>query len=306
MAKRRTPAVDTPAGVRPGSVLRADTWIIIPVKTALYRIFGTERTAALRGALEHYRRCLAELRGSDPVSKERLLDTRLAGARSRLAPLMNLHRGERCFIIGNGPSLKQTDVPLLRKEITFGMNRIYLAFPEMGLETTYYVAVNQLVLEQCAADISQLAMPKFISCRAPRDLTFPEDTIFLNTSGRKPWFSFDPAEVVWEMGTVTNVALQLAYYMGFQQVILIGVDHSFSTKGPPNTEVLSEGDDVDHFSKEYFGKGFRWHLPDLETSELGYRMAKAVFEAGGREIVDATVGGKLQVFRKVAYESLFS
>ncbi len=266
---------------------------------------ATKRYLALQQAVRTYRETLLRLRSHDASEWRHIADIRCLRSTLRLQNLKASHRGERCFVIGNGPSLKQTDLSLLRNEITFGMNRIYLAFPEMGLETTYYVAVNQLVLEQCAADISQLAMPKFISCRAPRDLTFPEDTIFLNTSGRKPWFSFDPAEVVWEMGTVTNVALQLAYYMGFQQVILIGVDHSFSTKGPPNTEVLSEGDDADHFSKEYFGKGFRWHLPDLETSELGYRMAKAVFEANHREIVDATVGGKLQVFRKVPYESLF-
>ncbi len=71
----------------------------------------------------------------------------------RLGELKDIHRGQRCFIIGNGPSLKQTDLSLLKDEFTFGMNRIYLGFPEMGFQTTYFLTINSLVIEQCAADI---------------------------------------------------------------------------------------------------------------------------------------------------------
>jgi hypothetical protein len=92
--------------------------------------------------------------------------------------------------------------------------------------------------------------------------------------------------------------------MGFSTVILVGVDHSFATKGTPNTTVQSEGDDPNHFSAAYFGKGFRWQLPDLETSELAYRMAREAYKSDGRQVLDATIGGKLQVFPKVAYGSL--
>jgi hypothetical protein len=69
--------------------------------------------------------------------------------------------------------------------------------------------------------------------------------------------------------------------------------------------VTSEGDDPNHFSGKYFGKGFRWQLPDLEGSERAYRMARAAFEADGRKVVDATVGGKLTVFEKVDFNNLF-
>jgi hypothetical protein len=104
---------------------------------------------------------------------------------------------------------------------------------------------------------------------------------------------------------VTYVALQLAYFMGFEQVILIGVDHSFSTKGKPNTTVTSQGNDPDHFNERYFGKGFRWQLPDLVTSERAYLCARQAYEDAGREVLDATVGGKLNTFLKVDYSSLF-
>jgi hypothetical protein len=110
---------------------------------------------------------------------------------------------------------------------------------------------------------------------------------------------------LWEGATVTFVAMQLAYFMGFKQVILIGVDHNFTSTGKPNTTVVSTGADPNHFHPGYFGKGFRWQLPDLETSEIAYRMAKSAYEKNGREILDATIGGKLTVFPKVNFDTIW-
>ena len=97
-------------------------------------------------------------------------------------------------------------------------------------------------------------------------------------------------------GTVTFAAMQLAYYLGFSQVILIGVDHRFDSSGPAGKVVLSQGPDANHFHPEYFGRGVKWHLPDLEQSERAYRLAKTAFEGEGREIIDSTLGGALTVF----------
>jgi hypothetical protein len=223
----------------------------------------------------------------------------------RLAALKDIHRGERCFIIGNGPSLRQTDMSKLRGEFTIGMNRIFLMFPELGFETTYLCSVNDLVIEQSAADIQNLKLPRFVSWRARKWLSPAENLYFLHTTYTGPKFSTDLRGRLWEGATVTNIALQAAYYMGFQEAVLIGVDHNFTTQGKPNTTVTSQGDDPNHFSPGYFGKGFRWQLPDLETSERGYRMAREAYEVAGRRVVDATVGGKLAVFPKVEYASLF-
>lgn len=233
----------------------------------------------------------------------------------RLAALKDVHRGQRCFVIGNGPSLNRTDLTRLRSEFTFGTNRIYLLFSTLGFTTSYYLSVNSLVIEQCAQEILSLPIPRFLSWRS-RDLIRPalppgsrlpreNPPIFLHTTYSGPKFAHDARHRLWEGATVTYVALQLAFHMGFEQVILIGVDHNFETKGPPNTTVVSQGDDPNHFHAGYFGKGFRWQLPDLETSERAYRMARQAFNQSGRQILDATVGGRLQVFPKVDYDSLF-
>lgn len=228
----------------------------------------------------------------------------------RLAGLKDIHRGQRCFIIGNGPSLRQTDLTKLRGEYTFGLNRIYLLFPDLGFTTTYFLSMNDLVIEQCAADILGLPMPKFLSWRSHHFFTdlHPSSFIlptFLYTTYTGPKFARNVTGRLWEGATVTYVALQLAYHMGFSQAILIGVDHNFVTKGDANKTVTSQGDDPNHFAPNYFGKGFKWQLPDLETSERAYRMAKAAYEADGRQVLDATIGGKLTVFPKADYLSLF-
>ncbi len=234
-------------------------------------------------------------------------------ARQRLAAFKDLHAGKRAFIIGNGPSLKQTDLSKLKGEITFGMNRIYLMFPEMGFKTSYLSVVNDLVIEQTASDLAALEIPKFLCWRSRRFFSpdqftgsqFTNLPTFLYTTYDSPRFSSDVRGRVWEGATVTYVTMQLAFHMGFSEVYLIGVDHNYETKGKPNTTITSTGDDPNHFSGQYFGKGFRWQLPDLETSEMAYRMARQAYEKAGRRIVDATVGGKLTIFEKADYHALF-
>lgn len=235
-----------------------------------------------------------------------LVDPRLKRDQGRLRSFQNRHTGGRCFIIGNGPSLQETNLDLLADEVTFGMNRIYLMFPEIGYQTTYYVSVNTLVVEQCAAEIKQLSMPKFITWRARKWMRDDPDVLFVDTDYTPPPdFSRDISGRVFEGSTVTFVAMQLAHYMGFQDVILVGVDHNFSTQGRPNETIISEGADSDHFSEAYFGKGFRWQLPDLEASEEAYRLAHNAYLENNRRILDATVGGKLDIFPKVKLEELF-
>lgn len=223
----------------------------------------------------------------------------------KLKTIKDSHRGERCVIIGNGPSLNKTDVQKIRSEYTFGLNRIYLAWEDWGFQTSFYLSVNDLVIEQCADDILSLSIPRFVAWRSRRWLKPQDNLHFLYTTYTGPKFSKDASQRMWEGATVTYTALQLAFHMGFSTVVLIGVDHSFTSKGKPNQTVVSEGDDLNHFNPQYFGKGFRWQLPDLETSEVAYRMANQAFLADGRQVLDATINGQLHVFPKVDFDQYF-
>jgi Protein of unknown function DUF115 len=220
--------------------------------------------------------------------------------------LRNTHAGERCFIIGNGPSLRRTDLTKVKGEFTFGLNRIYLIFSELGFATSCLVSVNELVLEQCVSEMKALDLPKYLTWRSRHWFADDLQAVFVDTDFTGPEdFSRNASGRIFEGFTVTYVALQLAFYMGFSDVILIGVDHNFTTQGPANQAVVSQGDDPNHFSPNYFGAGFKWQLPDLEGSERAYRLARHAFESDGRRVLDATVDGKLTIFPKVDYNSLF-
>lgn len=218
--------------------------------------------------------------------------------------MKDLYADNRCFIIGNGPSLNKTDLSLLINEYTFGLNRIYLLFPKLGFTTTHYVVNNRLVLQQFISDIKLIPSPKFTSWEN-FDIAYDVPDMHFLYRHNGAHFYEDITKGFWGGGTVTFAAMQIAYYLGFKTVILIGVDHNFSSVGKPNEMIISNGNDINHFDKNYFGKGIRWQFPDFKTSEFAYRLARKIFERNGRVILDATIGGQLKVFNKINYLSLF-
>jgi 6-hydroxymethylpterin diphosphokinase MptE-like len=229
--------------------------------------------------------------------------------RERMKKYRDFHRGDRCFVIANGPSLIKTNLNLIKNNYSFGMNRIYLHFEQSSFRPTYYVAVNELVLEQFSNDISRLEMPKFINWnqRSSFDSHNPNCLYLKSKFVVRDYFQDNLIQPLSFGGTVTFVALQIAYYMGFQQVILVGLDHKYAEKGTPNkTEKRQADHDVSHFHPDYFPQGVMWQLPDLLRSEISYKIARDAYESAGRQILDATVEGNCKVFEKVDYLSLFN
>jgi hypothetical protein len=121
------------------------------------------------------------------------------------------------------------------------------------------------------------------------------------TTGGPFTFQQDLTQPICEGHTVTFVAMQIAYYMGFKNIFLIGVDHNFKASGNPNEKQILIGDDPNHFDPQYFANS-EWQLPDLEASELSYHLARFFFNRDGRKIYDSTIDGKLKIFPKVDFE----
>jgi len=227
----------------------------------------------------------------------------------------NRHFGERVFILGNGPSLNRCDLTLLKNEFTFGVNNIFLIRDTFNFHPTYYVVEDTFVAEDRSEQIKKYTGPiKFFGNYLRYCLQDGPDTVWLNVRVNYgsypefPHFSQNAARMVWVGGTVSYICLQLAYYMGFSKIYLIGFDHSYSIPSDAKvsgTEIESVSNDPNHFNPDYFGKGYRWHDPMVDRMEKAYRKAKRHFEADGRTIFNATVGGKLEVFERVSYSSLF-
>ena len=223
--------------------------------------------------------------------------------RPYLIKYKNKHEGEDCFIIGNGPSLNKTNLSLLNDYHVFGLNKIHLIFDSHKLQLSYHVAVNPLVIEQIDEVLQKNVFncPSFLSFHGSKKFTYDKNKILkINTSGS--WtFHHSILEKINEGYTVTYVAMQIAFFMGFKNVFLVGVDHNFQQSGNPNEQQEFKGDDVNHFHPDYF-KGMQWHLSDLEGNEASYSLARHQFHAFGRNIYDATIDGKLNIFQKIDFK----
>jgi len=226
----------------------------------------------------------------------------------RLRLLQGRHRGQRCVVVANGPSLNRMDLGFMRREHVIGTNKIFLGFQKFGFYPRYYVAVNPKVVQQSLHEIRALNCVKFIGGRAAREAATGEDalTYVLDTDNAPQRFCSDLTCGMHEGWTVTHAALQVAYFLGFSDVVLIGLDHRYSYQGPPNEASVLHGADPNHFSDRYFGYGQSWDNPDLERSEESYRAALEAFSRDGRRVRDATVDGACGVFPKADYRQVFS
>lgn len=237
----------------------------------------------------------------------------------KLLSLHNIHKGQRAFLIGNGPSLNKCDMTFLKDEITIGANAIYLNYPKMGFHPTYYVVEDIAVAEDRKDEINALTGPRHKFFGNYLDYCFKSapDVLWLNVRVNYadsnepdfPGFSKFAAKRVWVGGTVSYIGMQLAYYFGISELYLLGFDHNYIVPDSvikSGKRFTSTEDDPNHFDPNYFGKGYRWHDPNVARMERAYQKAKEFFEKDGRMIYNATVGGKLEVFDRVDYNRLFS
>jgi hypothetical protein len=231
----------------------------------------------------------------------------IAEGSRRLARLRDRHRGQRCVLVANGPSLNRMSLGFLRREHVIGLNKIYLGLVRFGFYPRYYVAINPKVLQQSVQEIRNLNCVKFLGTHASAAGLREDALTHLIGPGpvHEP-FSRDLSHGMHEGWTVTFAALQVAYHLGFNEVVLIGLDHRYRYEGQPNESRVMTGPDTNHFSDAYFAQGQSWDNPDLERSEASFRLAREVFEADGRRIVDATLDGACTAFPKADYRDLFA
>ncbi len=211
----------------------------------------------------------------------------------------NKHEGKRCFVVATGPSLTIDDVNKLTNEYTFSMNSVCKIFDKTVWRPTYYMIVDPMVLNVLKNDPQFKSIQnKFMSSNLVKradisesDIVFPQSIGDFLKYGAFKNFSGDCYGIVYCGNTVVCCILQLAVYMGFKEIYLIGCDCNFSSKQR-------------HFS------GADYNPPKIVNDKLtgffqGYEVAKDYCDAHGIKIYNATRGGKLEVFERVDFDSLF-
>ena len=243
--------------------------------------------------------------------------------RPALRKLRAQYKGsKRCFLIGNGPSLNRTDLSVLKDEVTFAVNGFFLKMEHLDWSPTFYCVEDHLVAEDRAPWINQLNGPiKLFPAYLGYQFPPAPDTIFYNHRPRVSYphgfdFSREADKITYTGCTVTFSLMQLAAYLGFEEIYLIGVDASYDIPKDVNAGTGSgtgygvgvldmQSDDPNHFDPDYFGKGFRWHDPQVDKMLDAYAAAKKALQGSGQTIYNATIGGKLELFERRAFHSLF-
>lgn len=161
----------------------------------------------------------------------------LAGTQTYRIPhlldgFMDRHSGKRCFVIGNGPSLNELDLALLRDEITLGSNRGYLLYDRLGGPFTYWAVTDPYQIQEYSGEY-EANLPaggtKFYPFEYLPWLRFDNacPIPFRRGAANQPVFSDQP-DVVYGGFSVTYVLLQLAAIIGCDPIYLIGVDHRYN------------------------------------------------------------------------------
>lgn len=236
----------------------------------------------------------------------RLNLTQHCAGMTRLQQFKNIHENDRCFIVCTGPSLKISDLEFLKNEYTFGVNHIFNAYDSTTWRPTYYVMCDASGYrrQETPWDFESYSTQNvFLNNRILQfQKGFTTKTVGFVFNHRTSEHYKDPTLkmrseenidiCIYDRGTVTNAAIDIALYMGFKKIYLIGVDHNYNGK-----RHFAETED-DRKRKA----PTQAHL-DLTTD--GYKESAKNAARHNASIYNATRGGSLEVFPRVEFESLF-
>lgn len=232
----------------------------------------------------------------------------------QIAALKDTHKGEKCFVIGNGPSLTPEDLDRLQDSgiPTFAMNRIFNIFPKTRWRPTYYISEDILILGDTVKNVEDMqAQIKFI----PINLNWYEgiqvrDALYFFMDYDSPLkdtfcLSTDCAHSVRCRGTVTSTCIQFAVYMGFTEIYLLGIDHNYSRSLDMNGNVVIDKSVQDYFTKDYDKDVREQVVHDMRNPALAFEDVFALSnKLGTFRVFNATRGGKLETFERVDFDSV--
>lgn len=212
--------------------------------------------------------------------------------------------GQRCFVVATGPSLRSEDLDRIRGEHSFSMNSCLLAWEKTRWRPDFYLIQDRYVYERLApllageagAQLPEVWVSSQIAAACPvpwRFETFPLHELDHKMFHLRGWGSFrfseDCYSCIYDGYSVTFSALQMACYMGFREIYLLGCDCNYNQA-----------------QTHFIPYGYR----DPKAAVMGDKMlaGHAAFrrfaEAQGVRVFNCTRGGMLDVYPRVPLETI--
>jgi len=234
----------------------------------------------------------------------------------RWLDLRNKFEGERVFLIGNGPSLNKTPLYLLKNEYKMCFNRFYLMLERLNWNIDFFLTVDNLVLNDLLDEL-EIVMDNSKYLFMP-DIHFRGEEYYkqIQHNNKIYWihhkvtgegFSKNLPKV-YGGGSVIYEGLQILNYLGFKEIILIGVDMNYKIHNNVNkvnnsyNDIESKADDdPNHFDPRYFGKGRKYHQPNSHVVDRIFKSLEYVsknMDDLGFNVINAGYDSEVEFFDK--------
>ena len=259
---------------------------------------------------------------SDRRKRQRMMNEYQSVAFSGIAELQDRHKGERCFIIGNGPSLADADLTVLAGETTFVTNWFANHPSADALAPDYYCICSHELFGGWGKEVPEfnrdlhqrienLAQPTTMVLPY-RFMPYVESGGLFDTHDRRyllfdrPKTGIDQAlDVELDLSrplhdgytVIITFCLTLAKWMGFSEIYLLGVDSNYGISSPDDPKQYFYDTSLHTSSTSKFESLDRIWAPGGPVFQ-NYEIVRRRFDADGVRIVNLTPGGRLDVFER--------
>jgi len=235
----------------------------------------------------------------------------------------NRHKGKRCFVIGNGPSIGHQDLSPLQDDITFVMNGFWKHEIVKLWQPTYFFFADTVLFDRSAPSKEffdglreVIHESTFFAPLTQRSVIIEEDllplepTRFYAPLGRfihelETDENFDLTRKIPDVLTVAHIALLSAIYMGCSPIYLMGQDYDWLVHRGNSAFYFFPGHTLNnHPNARGNLQAYDEEMQSLVRVWIGFRKLKSFAEGKDIKIYNATHGGYLDVFERVPYESL--
>lgn len=225
----------------------------------------------------------------------------------RMLELKNKYSG-RIWLVGNGPSLAHTPLHLLNGEYTFGMNSVSLIYPNTTWRPSFYLCISSNTISRKRHAFFQasinLNVPTFL-LDEQQDRFSDRPNIYwiyspfsrdINTEEQIQGWSANCEKIVWRYSTSMFNAAQIAVYMGFKELYLVGCDLGW--KPMPDNKY-----DPNHFTTDYavYTNRVSDERAERNNREMlaAHKLIARMGEKFNFKVYNATIGGELEVYPRV-------
>ena len=219
----------------------------------------------------------------------------------KLKELKDSYNGESCFIVATGPSLTLQDLELLKGYYSFSCNSIISCFDKTTWRPDFYSICDKEIFELYADAVGTLNIPyvfypKDFKNSSEKDCIQFERSfaqhlkgIYYNSFSKIVYPSKKPNKYFCDATSVVFICIQIATYLGFKTIYLLGQDCNYSSN-VLHSEIAESN---------YKGTV---HKNAGDTMIQCFENYKEFYDSLGVKIYNCTRGGKLEVFPRTSLE----